>query len=106
MCIVLKRHCGFLHQRPDGQCPMSPSRPQKAMFHYELAVHFNAQCAEAWNNMGVLHKEEDNLDRAAECYMAALHIRPNFPQVGGCGSVLFHVPDVIQVACLCFCVKL
>ena len=47
---------------------------------YEMALHFNPACAEAHNNLGVLYKERDNLERAVECYMAALTIRPNFPQ--------------------------
>jgi tetratricopeptide (TPR) repeat protein len=51
------------------------------MFCYELTTHFNPGCAEAWNNLGVLYKEADNLERAAECYMSALNTRPNFPQV-------------------------
>lgn len=48
---------------------------------YELAIHFNPVCAEAYNNLGVLHKERDNLERAVQCYTAALALRPNFPQV-------------------------
>ena len=51
------------------------------MFMYEQTLHFNPACAEAYNNLGVLYKERDNLERAVECYMAALTIRPNFPQV-------------------------
>jgi Tetratricopeptide repeat len=37
---------------------------------------------QALNNLGVLHRERGNLERAAQCYTAALQIRPNFPQVG------------------------
>ena len=35
---------------------------------YELALHFNPHCAEACNNLGVIYKDRDNLDRAVECY--------------------------------------
>ena len=35
---------------------------------YELAFHFNPHCAEACNNLGVLYKDRDNLDKAVECY--------------------------------------
>lgn len=35
---------------------------------YELALHFNPQCAEACNNLGVIYKDRDNLDKAVECY--------------------------------------
>ena len=38
------------------------------------------ECAEAHNNLGVLHREQGNLEQALRCYLAALHIRPNFPQ--------------------------
>lgn len=44
---------------------------------YELALHFNPQCAEAYNNLGVIYKDRDNLDRAVECYtvraLASVH---------------------------------
>ncbi len=48
---------------------------------YEMALHFNPECAEAHNNLGVLYKEQDNMERAVQCYTAALSVRPNFPQV-------------------------
>ena len=35
---------------------------------YELAFHFNPHCAEACNNLGVIYKDRDNLDKAVECY--------------------------------------
>jgi lipoprotein NlpI len=35
---------------------------------YELALHFNPHCAEACNNLGVIYKDRDNLDKAVECY--------------------------------------
>jgi Flp pilus assembly protein TadD len=47
---------------------------------YEMAVQFNPHCAEAHNNLGVIYKERDNLERAVECYTAALSVKPNFPQ--------------------------
>lgn len=37
---------------------------------YELAFHFNNHCAEACNNLGVIYKDRDNLDKAVECYQA------------------------------------
>lgn len=37
---------------------------------YELAFHFNPHCAEACNNLGVIYKDRDNLDKAVECYQA------------------------------------
>lgn len=35
---------------------------------YELALHFNPNCAEACNNLGVIYKDKDNLEKAVECY--------------------------------------
>lgn len=75
---------------------------------YELAVHLNPNCVEAHNNLGVIFKEKDNMERAVECYMAALSIRPNFPQVwevwGWCGwrrrrrnaDIARHVQQVLS----------
>lgn len=40
----------------------------QAIVFYELAFHFNPHCAEACNNLGVLYKDRDNLDKAVECY--------------------------------------
>ncbi|OIW21396.1 hypothetical protein TanjilG_02563 [Lupinus angustifolius] len=47
---------------------------------YELAFHFNPHCVEACNNLGVIYKDRDNLDKAVECYQLALSIKPNFSQ--------------------------
>ncbi|GJZ64241.1 RNA-directed DNA polymerase, eukaryota [Tanacetum coccineum] len=49
---------------------------------YELAFHFNPHCTEAFNNLGVIYKDTDNLDKAVECYQKlALSIKPNFSQL-------------------------
>lgn len=40
----------------------------QAIVFYELAFHFNPQCAEACNNLGVIYKDRENLDKAVECY--------------------------------------
>lgn len=44
----------------------------QAIVFYELAFHFNPHCAEACNNLGVIYKDRDNLDKAVECYQAKL----------------------------------
>lgn len=47
----------------------------QAIVFYELAFHFNPHCAEACNNLGVIYKDRDNLDKAVECYQAIiLHV--------------------------------
>ncbi len=34
---------------------------------------------------GVLYREQGNMERAVQCYQAALNVRPNFPQASrGC----------------------
>ncbi len=44
----------------------------QAVVMYELALHFNPHCPEACNNLGVIYKDRDNLDRAVECYQVGL----------------------------------
>ncbi|GJS62163.1 probable UDP-N-acetylglucosamine--peptide N-acetylglucosaminyltransferase SPINDLY [Tanacetum coccineum] len=39
-----------------------------AIVLYELAFHYNPHCAKACNNLRVINKDIDNLDKAAECY--------------------------------------
>jgi len=43
----------------------------KAIVFYELALHFNPHCSEACNNLGVIYKDRDNLDKAVECYQVS-----------------------------------
>jgi tetratricopeptide (TPR) repeat protein len=43
---------------------------EQAIVFYELAFNFNPHCAEACNNLGVIYKDRDNLDKAVECYQA------------------------------------
>ncbi|KAI3734409.1 hypothetical protein L6452_13877 [Arctium lappa] len=47
--------------------PLSLHETQAIVF-YELAFHFNPHCAEACNNLGVIYKDRDNLDKAVEGY--------------------------------------
>lgn len=45
----------------------------QAIVFYELAIHFNPRCAEACNNLGVIYKDRDNLDKAVECYQVEFY---------------------------------
>lgn len=45
-----------------------------------MAVAVDPQCAEAWNNLGVLYRAQGDVDAAARCYERALQAKPNFPQ--------------------------
>lgn len=56
----------------------------QAIVFYELAFHFNPHCAEACNNLGVIYKDRDNLDKAVECYQA------NFLFTEVCARYLLH----------------
>jgi len=47
------------------------------------------ECAEAHNNLGVIHRELNNLSKALQCYLAALHIRPTFHQALNNVAVLY-----------------
>lgn len=49
---------------------INPNHIVQAIVFYELAFHFNPHCAEACNNLGVIYKDRDNLDKAVECYQA------------------------------------
>lgn len=59
-----------------ASCPivifLSEIHLMQAIVFYELAFHFNPHCAEACNNLGVIYKDRDNLDKAVECYQASL----------------------------------
>ena len=52
----------------------------RAIISYETTLKLRPQCAEAWNNLGVLHREKNNVERAVECYVRAVSINPNFAQ--------------------------
>ncbi|KAM3239823.1 hypothetical protein ACQJBY_053485 [Aegilops geniculata] len=70
----------------------------KAIVFYELALHFNPRCAEACNNLGVIYKDRDNLDKAAECYQMALSIKPNFSQSLNNLGVVYTVQGKMDAA--------
>ena len=52
----------------------------RAIIAYESTLRLRPRCAEAWNNMGVLHREQHNVERAVECYLRAVAITPTFAQ--------------------------
>ncbi|VAI55052.1 unnamed protein product [Triticum turgidum subsp. durum] len=70
----------------------------KAIVFYELALHFNPRCAEACNNLGVIYKDRDNLDKAVECYQMALSIKPNFSQSLNNLGVVYTVQGKMDAA--------
>ncbi|KAM3296288.1 hypothetical protein ACQJBY_038554 [Aegilops geniculata] len=70
----------------------------KAIVFYELALHFNPRCAEACNNLGVIYKDRDNLDKAVECYQMALSIKSNFSQSLNNLGVVYTVQGKMDAA--------
>eukprot|EP00434_Breviolum_minutum_P017642 symbB.v1.2.015572.t2/scaffold1168.1/size134142/1 len=52
----------------------------KALINYQLTVHFDPRCAEAYNNMGVIFKEQENLEKALKYYHLAIQCNPRFAQ--------------------------
>lgn len=56
---------------------------------YELALHFNPHCAEACNNLGVIYKDRDNLDKAVECYQVCFYYISVHMSVGYFFLVIF-----------------
>ncbi|GBF98706.1 UDP-N-acetylglucosamine--peptide N-acetylglucosaminyltransferase-like [Raphidocelis subcapitata] len=78
---VAPRHADAAYNLAVALAEPGPAHaPDRALFLYHTAAGLRPDCAEAWNNAGVLHRERGELERAAECYLAALNIRPNFPQ--------------------------
>lgn len=67
---------------------LSDIQLMQAIVFYELAFHFNPHCAEACNNLGVIYKDRDNLDKAVECYQASLKLE------------IFLMKQVICFSCL------
>lgn len=58
---------------------------------YQLTTQVNPRSAEAFNNLGVIYKDMDNLPRALSCYEAALRIRPTFPEALNNMGVVFTI---------------
>jgi len=42
----------------------------RAIFLYELAIHFDPSCAEAWNNLGVLQRDLGNFEGGPLIFIA------------------------------------
>ncbi|CAH1414451.1 unnamed protein product [Lactuca virosa] len=50
-------------------------RIKLSIVFYELAFHFNPHyCVEACNNLGVIYKDRDNLNKAVECYQVPIMV--------------------------------
>jgi tetratricopeptide (TPR) repeat protein len=76
-------------------CTPLPHR-RSAVICYELAIHFNPFCCEAFNNLGVIYKDRDNLEKAIECYRSALGINPTFSQTLNNLGVVYTVQGKVH----------
>ena len=70
----------------------------KAIICYELSIHFNPTCCEAYNNLGVIFKDRDNLERATECYLSALQVDPHYYQTLNNLSVVYTMQGDLEEA--------
>lgn len=73
----------------------------KAVVSYELAVHFNPACCEAYNNLGVIYKDRDNLERSIQCYSSALNVNPKFSQTLNNLGVVYTIQGKVTYLLLC-----
>jgi len=84
---------------------LCPGEFDKAVVSYELAIHFNPSCCEAYNNLGVIYKDRDNLERAIQCYLAALNVNPKFSQTLNNLGVVYTVQGKVKILSFTFSKK-
>lgn len=82
------------------RCRFINAHNYRAIWHYELAIHFNPYCCEAYNNLGVIYKEQDNLEKAVMCYQSALAINPKFSQSLNNLGVIYTVQGKVSSGCV------
>lgn len=68
----------------------------QAIVFYELAFHFNPHCAEACNNLGVIYKDQDNLDKAVECYQVGLLRSLVIQSIPSFSYMTFYNVDIVD----------
>ncbi|WP_444903916.1 tetratricopeptide repeat protein [Microbulbifer sp. CnH-101-E] len=52
---------------------------EAARYHYQQAIHYSPNFAEAWRNLAILEFEADNLDAAYKHALKAVGLTPNLP---------------------------
>ena len=55
-------------------------RVRQAVVMYEMMLLVCPSCAESHNNLGVLHRGLGHADKSLRSFLAALQLRPNFPE--------------------------
>ncbi|MGD8445265.1 MAG: tetratricopeptide repeat protein, partial [Desulfobacterales bacterium] len=61
-----------------GDILLNQGKTSEAIRFYQQAILQNPDYAEAYNNLGIAFKYQDQLDEAIECYHAALKYRPDY----------------------------
>ena len=88
-------------------CELLISLALQAIVFYELAFHFNPHCAEACNNLGVIYKDQDNLDKAVECYQVWLRLSLVILLIFSFSYTNFYNFDIVDfLSFLCFSFQL
>ncbi|KAF0767516.1 UDP-N-acetylglucosamine--peptide N-acetylglucosaminyltransferase 110 kDa subunit-like, partial [Aphis craccivora] len=54
---------------------------KKALSYFHMAIQLDAQCLEAFINVGAIQKDSDNFIDAIHAYEATLKLKPDFPEV-------------------------
>jgi len=70
----------------------------RAAEYYKEAIRLNQDCAEAINNLGVIHSKRGNLDIAMDCYKKATLINPNYAAAFSNIGVVFYKQGYLQKA--------
>lgn len=53
----------------------------KAVYFYQMALHFNPNNSRALNNLGITYKNLDNMERSVECFTRCLEVSdPSLPR--------------------------
>jgi len=69
--------------------------------HYELATHFDEKHADAWNNQGVIHRREFNIEAATFCFQKALEANPKMnlanKNLGACYGSMGRMTESIKL---------
>ena len=65
-------------------------KPNEAVLAFKKAISINPNNAEAYNNLGNVHKDQGMLEEAIEAFKQAVTIKPDFAE-GYCNiGITFH----------------
>lgn len=64
-----------------GKICIELNMSKKALNYFHMAIQLDAQCLEAFINIGAIQKDSDNFIDAIHAYEATLKLKPDFPEV-------------------------